>query len=175
MEEGPAGGFTEEYLLPVLADLLSEQKKTNELMLEQKDWFIRRNAIERDQPIYDWNEAVVPPGYLVQFILTVPEGFEFYFQYPNITYHDDTIYYVWIDGVWEPTMSDSLQDFGDHSIVFDPPKRSFATAEVWALNNSVVDRTYSCFFRGFLRRPKWEEYKVINTEEVSQAEKEMEN
>jgi len=161
-------GF-EEYLLPVLADLLLEQKKTNRLLEEQKDWFIRRNAIERDQPIYDWNEAEVPAGYLVQFILTVPEGWEFYFQYPNITYFDDTTYSIWIDGVWEPTLTDSLQDFGDHAVIFDPPKIAYSQAEVWALNNSTVTRTYNCFFRGFLRRPRWEEHKVVKV-----AEKEME-
>jgi len=172
--EEPAGGFNEQYLLPVLADMLIEQKKTNKLLQEQKNWFVRRNAIEFDQPIYDWAEAEVPPGFLVQFVITVPEGFEFYFQYFNISYYPDTVYYVWIDGVWEPLMTDSLQDFGDHNIVFDPPKISYATVEVWALNNSVETRVFNCFFRGFLRRPPWEEYKVINTEEISQAGGEIE-
>lgn len=163
--------FEEEYLLPILADLLLEQKKTNELLAEQKNWFVRRNAIENDQPINDWAEAIVPPGFLVQFILEVPEGWEFYFQYPNITYHDSSIYSIWIDGIWEPTMTDSIQDFGDHSIVFDPPKRTFARAELWVLNNSAVERNYNCFFRGFLRRPPWEEFKVVKLageEEIEQ-------
>ncbi len=161
--------FEEGTLLPVLADMLLEQKKTNELLEKQKEYFVRRNAVEFDQPIYDWAEAEVPAGYIVQFILAVPEGWEFYFQYPNISWYPDTVYSIWIDGTWEPEMTDSLQDFGDHSIIFDPPKIAYATAEVRALNRSALTQTYNCFFRGFLRRPKWEEHKVVKL-----AEKEME-
>ncbi len=124
----------------------------------------RNNPIEGDEPIYDWNEVTIDPGFMVQFSLTVPEGHVFYFEYLNITYNPDTVYSIFIDGSYEPTLTDTLQDFGDHSQIYKPPKMCYNKAEVWCLNNGTLARTYSVFFRGFLR---W--YRAIKREIVYES------
>lgn len=139
-------------------------KKISENQEIDRKRFERNNPVENDEPIYDWNEATIDPGYMVQFSLFVPEGHVFYFEYLNVTYNADTVYYIWIDGAYEPTLTDTLQDFGDHAQIYKPPKMCYNKAEVWCLNNGDDAQTYSVFFRGFLR---W--YRAIKREIVYES------
>lgn len=135
----------------VSEDMLNVLKKISENQEIERKRYERDNPVEGDEPIYDWAEATINPGQLVQFIYTVPEGHVFYFEYPNITHQVDTTYSIWIDGSYQPTLSQTLQDFGDHLQIYKPPKMAYNKVEVWALNGWVAAQTYSCFFRGFNR------------------------
>lgn len=126
-------------------------KKISENQEIDRKRYERNNPVENDEPVYDWEEETIDPGFIVRFILNVPEGHVFYFEYLNITYNLNTTYYIWIDGAYEPILTDTLQDFGDHAQIYKPPKMCYNTAEVWCLNNGAAAQTYSCFFRGFLR------------------------
>ena len=128
--------------------ILKEIKEN--LELERKRWE-RSNPIDDDEPIYDWSEATISPGYRVKFIYNVPEGKVFYFEYLGITYNPNSVYHVWIDGVYQPQLSDVLQDFGDHRQIFKPPKIVYNKVEIWATNIGVSSQTYSAFIRGFNR------------------------
>ncbi len=134
-------------------------KKIAENQEIERKRYERNNPVEGDEPIYDWAEATIDPGQMVQFIYSIPEGHAFYFEYLNITHEVDTTYYVWIDGSYQPTLSQTLQDFGDHAQIYKPPKMAYNNVEVWALNSWVAPQTYSCFFRGFNR---W--YRAIKRE-----------
>ena len=126
--------------------------------IDRKRWE-RRNAVEGDEEIYDFNEASVDPGYLVEFYLDVPEGWVYYINYINITYADDTDYNIWIDNTWEPTLTDSILDFGNHQSYYVPPRKCYTQARITALNNGLITQTYNVFFGGFLRR-----YRAISRE-----------
>lgn len=140
-----------------VVDLLKKISENQEI---DRKRYERDNPVEGDEPIYDWAEETLNPGEMVQFIFEVPEGWVFYFEYPNVTYNGDTTYYIWIDGVYQPTLSDTLQDFGDHQQVYKPPKIAYNKVEVWALNTAaILIQTYAAFFRGFLRR-----YRAIHRE-----------
>jgi len=130
-------------------EVLKQIKKNQEI---ERRRYERRNAISGDIPIYDWAEETVAPGYRVKFILEVPEGWVFYWSYPSWTWNRYSQYQVWIDGVYQPQITDIIQDFADHTEVFTPPKKVYYKAEVWCTNVGTVNRTYSCFFGGFLRR-----------------------
>ena len=119
--------------------------------LERRRWE-RRNAIKDDIPIYDWAEETVPTDYRVKFTLAVPEGWVFYWSYPSWTWNRYSQFQVWIDGVYQPEITDIIQDFADHTEVFNPPKKVYASAEIWCTNVSTFEKTYACFFGGFLRR-----------------------
>ncbi len=140
-------------------EMLTVLKKISENQEIERKRYERNNPVEGDEPIYDWAEATIDPGQMVQFIYTVPEGHAFYFEYLNITHEVDTTYYIWIDGSYQPTLSQTLQDFGDHEQIYKPPKMAYNTVQVWALNSWVAPQTYSCFFRGFNR---W--YRAIKRE-----------
>ena len=132
-------------------NVLTLLKKISENQEIERKRYERSNPVDGDEPIYDWAEATIDPGQMVQFIYTIPEGHVFYFEYPNITHNLDTTYYIWIDGSYQPTLSQTLQDFGDHMQVYKPPKMAYNNVQVWALNNWIAAQTYSCFFRGFNR------------------------
>lgn len=154
------------------SEMLTVLKKISENQEIERKRYERNNPVEGDEPIYDWAEAIINPGYMVQFTYLIPEGHVFYFEYLNITHNVDTTYYIWIDNTYQPTLSQTLQDFGDHAQVWKPPKMCYNRVEVWALNNGVIPQTYSCFFRGFNR---W--YRVIQREIIYESlkkEKEQE-
>ena len=140
-------------------DVLTLLKKISENQEIDRKRYERSNPISGDDPIYDWAEATINPGQVVQFIYTIPEGRAFYFEYLNVVHNIDTTYYVWIDGVYQPTLSYALQDFGDHMQIYKPPKMAYNKVEVWCLNNWVAPQTYATFFRGFNR---W--YRAIKQE-----------
>ncbi len=122
--------------------------------LERMRWE-RCNPMITDSPVYDFAEETIDPGYMVTFTLTVNEGSVFFFEYFNITYNDDTIYNLYIDGVGPatlPTLTDVLQDFGDHSPFFKPPRLCYQNVIITALNNDDVAHTYSVFLRGWFRQ-----------------------
>ena len=131
--------------------------------LDRKRWE-RANATENDQEIYDWNEAEVPPGYAVDFYIDVNEGWVLFLKYINITYAADTTYDIWIDNIWEPTLTDSILDFGNHQSYFIPPRKAYTQARITALNNGLITQTYNVFFGGFLRR-----YRAISREIVYES------
>ena len=108
----------------------------------------RANAIEGDEPIYDWLELETPPGYIATFTYTVSEGHVFYLEYLNITFNADTVYNIWIDGAYQPQLTDVLQDFGDHAQVWKPQKKVYNNVQVTALNNGLITQNYASFFRG---------------------------
>jgi len=134
------------------------KKITENQEIDRKRWE-RRNAIEGDEEIYDFNEASVPPGYIVEFYLDVPEGWVYFINYINITYAADTDYNIWIDNIWEPTLTDSILDFGNHQSYYIPPRKCYTQAKITALNNGLITQTYNVFFGGFLRR-----YRAIGRE-----------
>lgn len=140
-------------------EMLTLLKKITENQEIDRRRFERSNPIQGDDPIYDWAEATIDPGEMVQFIYTVPEGRAFYFEYLNVVHNIDTTYYIWIDGSYQPTLSYALQDFGDHMQIYKPPKLAYNKVEVWCLNNWVAAQTYATFFRGFNR---W--YRAIKQE-----------
>ena len=140
-------------------DILTALNKIVENQEIDRKRYERNNPVEGDEPIYDWAEATIDPGEMVQFSYLVPEGHVFFFEYLNITHNVDTTYYIWLDGVYQPTLSQSLQDFGDHMQIYKPPKMCYNKVEVWALNNGIIAQTYATFFRGFNR---W--YREINRE-----------
>lgn len=153
-------------------EILILLKKISENQEVDRKRYERNNPVEGDEPIYDWAEATIDPGEMVQFTYDVPEGHVFYFEYLNITFNPNTVYYIWIDQVYQPTLTDTLQDFGDHAQIYKPPKMCYNKVEVWALNNGIIAQTYSCFMRGFNR---W--YREINREilyESLEAKKEQE-
>ncbi len=122
--------------------------------LERKRWE-RCNPLATDNPVYDWAEATIDPGFMVTFTLTIPEGNVFFFEYFNITYSADTVYNIYIDGVGPatlPTLTDVLQDFGDHNPFFKPPRLCYRSVVVTALNDGNEATTYSIFMRGFFRQ-----------------------
>lgn len=119
----------------------------------------RDNPISGDDPIYDWSEATIQPGQVVQFIYTVPEGHIFYLEYINIVHNVDTTYSIFIDGQYQPTLSYAIEDFGDHMSIWKPSKMCYNNVQVWALNNWVAAQTYATFFRGWNRF-----YRAINRE-----------
>jgi len=122
--------------------------------LERKSWE-RNNPLTTDSPVYDWAEATINPGYQVIFTLAVPEGSVFFFEYFNITYNVDSTYDLSIDSAGTsvfPTLTDVLQDFGDHLPIFKPPRLCYMSVVITALNNGVLAQTYSCFVRGFFRQ-----------------------
>ena len=107
----------------------------------------------------DFAEATIEEGQMVQFIYTVPEGRVFYLSYPSITHNIDSTYYIWIDGQYQPTLSQTLIDFGDHQKVYVPPFKAYNNVQVWALNGWVAPQTYACFIKGWNRF-----YRAINRE-----------
>ncbi len=132
-------------------DVITLLRKISENQEIDRKRYERFNPISNDEAIYDWAEATINPGQLVQFIYTVGEGRVFYLQYPNITHNVETTYSIWIDGEYQPNLSQSLIDFGDHQIVYSPPKMCYNNVQVWALNNWIAPQTYDCFIRGFSR------------------------
>ncbi len=143
-------------LLKSMSDNLEAMRKNQDL---DRLYYKRNNPVSTDLPIYDWNEAIVPPGSIVQFSYKVPEGWVFNWRKFAVTYNDDTTYYIWVDGRFEPTLTDVLQDFGNLADVWIPPVRVYNKAEVWALNGGIGNSTYSVYFSGFTRR-----YRQIITE-----------
>ncbi len=137
--------------LPAEDDVLTVLKKISENQELDRKRYERNNPIEFDDPIYDWSEATINPGQVVQFIYTVPEGHVFFLEYINIVHNIDTTYSVWIDGQFQPTLSYAIEDFGDHMAIWNPKKMCYSTVEIWALNNWVAAQTYATFFRGFNR------------------------
>ncbi len=123
-------------------------------LIERRSWE-RSNPLITDSPIYDWAEETIDPGFMVTFTLTVNEGSVFFFDYFNITYNADTVYNLYIDGVGPgtlPTLTDVLQDFGDHSPFFRPPRLCYRYVIITALNTDNVAHTYSVFLRGWFRQ-----------------------
>ena len=147
-----------EELVPENEAITLLKKIAENQEIDRKRWE-RRNAVEGDEEIYDFNEASVDPGYLVEFYLDVPEGWVYYINYINITYADDTDYNIWIDNTWEPTLTDSILDFGNHQSYYVPPRKCYTQARITALNNGLITQTYNVFFGGFLRR-----YRAIGRE-----------
>lgn len=150
-------------------DMITLLKKITENQEIDRKRYERSNPVENDDPIYDWAEETINPGDMVQFIYTVPEGRVFFFEYLNVVHNIDTTYYIWIDGVYQPTLSFALQDFGDHSQIYKPPKMAYNTVEVWCLNNWIAAQTYATFFRGFNR---W--YRAIHREVTYESLKKQE-
>lgn len=153
-------------------EIITLLKKITENQEIDRKRYERNNPITGDDPIYDWAEATINPGEMVQFTYLVPEGRVFYFEYLNVVHNIDTTYYIWIDGQYQPTLSYALQDFGDHMQIYKPPKMAYNKVEVWCLNNWVAEQTYATFFRGFNR---W--YRAIKQEltyESLEKEKEQE-
>ena len=134
------------------------KKITENQEIDRKRWE-RRNAVEGDEEIYDFNEASVDPGHIVEFYLDVPEGWVLFLNYINITYAADTDYNIWIDNIWEPSLTDSILDFGNHQSYYIPPRKCYTQAKITALNNGAITQTYNVFFGGFLRR-----YRAIGRE-----------
>ncbi len=156
MPKAPPKKIEELYPEDEAITLLKKIAENQEI--DRKRWE-RRNAVEGDEEIYDFNEASVDPGYLVEFYLDVPEGWVYYINYINITYADDTDYNIWIDNTWEPTLTDSILDFGNHQSYYVPPRKCYTQARITALNNGLITQTYNVFFGGFLRR-----YRAIGRE-----------
>jgi len=137
---------------PVPEDnVLTLLKKISENQEIERKRYERSNPVTHDDPIYDWSEATINPGQVVQFIYTVPEGHVFYLEYVNIVHNIDTTYSIFIDGQYQPNLSYAIEDFGDHMAVWKPPKMCYNNVQVWALNNWVAAQTYATFFRGFNR------------------------
>ena len=135
-----------------MINLLSQIVKNQET--ERKSWE-RNNPLITDSPVYDWAEATINPGFQVIFTLTIPEGSTFFFEYFNITYAVDSVYNITIDGAGTsvfPTLTDVLQDFGDHFPIFKPPRLCYRSVVITALNGGVVAQAYGCFIRGFYRQ-----------------------
>jgi len=150
-------------------DVITLLKKITENQEKDRVRFERSNPVEGDDPIYDWAEAIIDPGQMVQFIYIVPEGRAFFFEYLNVVHNIDTTYYIWIDGVYQPTLSYALQDFGDHAQIYKPPKMAYNKVEVWCLNNWIAPQTYATFFRGFNR---W--YRAIHRKIIYESIKKAE-
>lgn len=136
--------------------IIKGQDKVIENQEVERREYNRSHILVDDSPVYDWAEAIgVEPGYQVTFTLTIPEGSVFFFEYFNITYNADTIYNISIDSVGSPTLptlTDVLQDFGDHNIMFRPPKLCYQDVVITALNNGAIAQTYSVFVRGWFRQ-----------------------
>ncbi len=126
------------------------KKITENQEIERKRWE-RNNPTEFDDPIYDWLELELPPGFIATFTYTIPEGRIFYFEYLNITYNADTVYSIWIDGAYQPILTDVLQDFGDHAQIWKPQKMCYNNVQITALNNGIITQNYATFFRGWNR------------------------
>ncbi len=120
-------------------------------LIERRSWE-RSNPLITDNPVYDWIELATPAGFIATFTLTVPEGRAFFFDYFNITYRDDTIYTITIDGVAEPTTTEPVMDWADHYLIFRPPRLCYEHVIITALNNGDETQTYGCFMRGFFRQ-----------------------
>jgi len=140
----PINNPNNEEMINLLRQLV-ENQEIDRVRYEQS------NPVAGDEAIYDWNEATINPGQLVQFIYTVPEGHVFFLEYVNIVHQVNTTYYIWIDGQFQPTLSYAIEDFGDHMPIWKPPKMVYNNVQVWALNNGIVAQTYATFFRGFNR------------------------
>jgi len=153
-------------------DVITLLKKITENQETDRVRYERSNPVENDDPIYDWAEATIDPGQMVQFIYTVPEGRAFFFEYLNVVHNIDTTYYIWIDGVYQPTLSYALQDFGDHAQIYKPPKMAYNKVDVWCLNNWVAPQTYATFFRGFNRWYRAIHRKIIYESLIKQEEQE---
>ncbi len=133
-------------------ELLSTLKAIKKNQDIDRKRYERNHAIEGDEPVHDWVEIEVEDGAVGTFTYNIPEGHVFYWQYPSISWYDNSTYYVYIDGALEPTLSEVVQDMGDHKNVFIPPKKCYAKAELRVLNNDGETHNYAAFFGGFLRR-----------------------
>ena len=123
-------------------------------LIERRE-YERSHVLIDDSPIYDFAEETIDPGFMVTFTLTIAEGRIFFFEYFNITYNEDTIYNLYIDGVGPgtlPTLTDVLQDFGDHNIMFSPPRLCYQNVIITATNVGAIAQTYSVFMRGWFRQ-----------------------
>ena len=167
------GTTSGQVTLPITnGDVVELLKKITENQEIERKIYERNNPVEGDDPIYDWSEATINPGQAVEFVYIVPEGYVFFFEYLNVVHNIDTTYEIWIDGVYQPTLSYALQDFGDHAQIYKPPKMAYNKVEIHCLNNWIAAQTYATFFRGFNR---W--YRSINREityESLEKEKEQE-
>jgi len=132
-------------------EIVTLLKKISENQEIDRKRFERSNPVTEDDPIYDWSEATINQGQVVQFTYTVPEGHVFYLEYVNIVHNIDTTYSIFIDGQYQPNLSYAIEDFGDHMSIWKPPKMCYNNVQVWALNNWVAPQTYATFFRGFNR------------------------
>ena len=119
-------------------------------LIERRSWE-RSNPLLSDSPIYDWLELSTPPGYLATFTLTVNEGVKFFLDYFNITYRDDTIYNITIDGVTQSTTTEPVMDWADHYSMFSPPRICQNHIIITALNNGATTQNYGCFIQGWFR------------------------
>ena len=131
-----------------MIDLLNQVVKNQET--ERTSWE-RSNPLITDSPIYDFLELSVPPGFLATFTLNINEGVRFFCNYLNITYRDDTIYGITIDGVAEPPTTEPIIDWADHYLIFRPPRICQRHVILTALNNGDETVTYACMINGFFR------------------------
>ena len=106
---GEAPEPTKLQMAPPPDDVVTLLKKISENQEIDRKRYERFNPISNDEAIYDWAEATINPGQLVQFIYTVGEGRVFYLQYPNITHNVETTYSIWIDGEYQPYIASSLE------------------------------------------------------------------
>ena len=120
-------------------------------LIERRSWE-RNNPLITDNPVYDWLELSNPAGFLATFTLTVPEGQAFFFDYFNITFRDDTVYNITIDGVAESTTTEPIMDWADHYLIFRPPRICYKHVIITALNNGTDTQNYGCFMQGFFRQ-----------------------
>ncbi len=131
---------------------IQNQNQIIENQLWDRIEYERSNPLINDSPVYDWEESVVPPGFMVIFTLTIPDGKTLFLDYFNISFEENSIYNFIADGISTPALTEVLMDFGDHyNNMFNPPRLCYSSVVVTALNDGNEDQTYSFFIRGFLR------------------------
>ena len=140
----PINNETNKEMLNVLKKISENQE------IDRKRWE-RRNPFEGDESTETWSEVTIAPGYKVDFELSVNEGHVFYLDYMNITFAEDVLYDLKIDGIFSNAVTDPLQDWGQHFSLWNPPKMCYNNIIVSALNLSDEDLTFGCFIKGFNR------------------------
>jgi len=153
----------------VSSPFLDELKKMNYYQNLARIRWEKDNAVAGDINVHDWNEAEVPPGFLVTFTFQIPEGWVLHISECSIVFATDTTYKFIRDGIYEPTMSEFFMDYADHYKIFSPPLRAYKDCIITATNVSDETNVYSVFFSGFLRR--YRRTTEIMSEETTLIEK----
>lgn len=137
---------------PINGEMLDVLNSINNKMELERVRFEKTNAVSGDQNIHDWVEASVPSGSIATFSFQLNEGWVFHIQKIQITYQPLSIYNFIRDGIYEPTLSEWVNDYADQYVLFNPPLKAFSQCEISVLNLSGITQIYSVFMGGFLRR-----------------------
>ncbi len=140
--------------------IMQEISGLKDMQRVQEDQYARDNPIKKDDPVYEHKEEIIEAETSHTFTYKIPEGRVLYLRNFGVTYHVDSTYKMYLDGDYNPTLSDVISEFGEHPDLFKPAKMLYKDFKVEVTNNSKAAMTYNFWTNGWLRRYTSEERKV---------------